>query len=694
MILPANNNSSGKEDTVQKIKEVKPNDSNSVNEMADAALIHTVEPDSHVDLSDGSRHITIESATKSTTVISEEEETKLLEEEFNEGIEDFRSIKEHPTLEDTSSKTTELFEKLIEEETIHIEGPFADTDLIVFKDTYTGKLPLNGITTSQFKEISEQYEKICKGLDNKKGKFVIAEASDYFDTDTYSKEDIVKFTQIIKNHFKILLTREIGRNLILALLNDKEKKTITIEPKKGHLETQAFVYGRFDHVSMTFDPKMEHQRYEHISFAHELIHIYHGANDYVSMTPSLGIEFDNVEEQYAITGWIKFSIDRFNQDVAKFEKINENNLRSEFQVPYRIDHHHLPPETALSNLKIPPGTDEVPKEIAYHIRKAVRYGWHSEIDRFVKANSDREGGIKNFTYKGSNFLGVLLLTINTDDPLILQKLIQLGADKNLMIPIGDGKENYKWNLCQYLVAKGAGRMLKYLYSSETEWVKEMINQKDHEGNTALHIVLDDLKTQKTKKMHLCRENNKIIQQLLSYGAHLNVRNKQGYSPLHKAIVYNNHQAISLLIEMGANLNVKEGLPPTILALALGDLETIRLVLKNNPDTSIVGKYGETLLHLLLCNKLILEEMNGAFLMDGKICYSNFKEDIFKGWLELVRELLKRGVDPNKKENSGTTCDEMMERVIVNFPKENVERIKNSIAEALKEGKIEEPGIKT
>jgi ankyrin repeat protein len=67
-----------------------------------------------------------------------------------------------------------------------------------------------------------------------------------------------------------------------------------------------------------------------------------------------------------------------------------------------------------------------------------------------------------------------------------------------------------------------------------------MNSKDDDGNTALH--------------HACIRNPAIVKILIDAGATLNDKNKQGYTPLMYAAMYNNHEAIPLFLAAKAGIH--------------------------------------------------------------------------------------------------------------------------------------------
>jgi ankyrin repeat protein len=92
-------------------------------------------------------------------------------------------------------------------------------------------------------------------------------------------------------------------------------------------------------------------------------------------------------------------------------------------------------------------------------------------------------------------------------------------------------------------------------------------------------------------------HKKIVEILLEKGANVNIRNKEGLSPLYNAI---NNQDISLvnrLISMGATIDIEKGklFSPLSLAVKKEMLEIVKLLVVNGGDVNTTNDAGETIL---------------------------------------------------------------------------------------------------
>lgn len=239
--------------------------------------------------------------------------------------------------------------------------PFFNRGLIVFSDTYTGLMPLNGIKESEFKACKEYLIKFTNG----ETKLRIGEG--------VHEESKEKFKEMIIN----LLTRQIGRDLLNAIECCNFPK-VTLMPGEEWLARtdNLIVFANLSAQGIYFSINSEGEKVYHIkpnfiSLAHELIHILHENSDpknklnlkkpTMSLTSqSPEIDFDNQEEQYTIAG-LKEVI-QFNRETtlssdffenfdaydtsAFYDRFNENNFLAAFSttknpLPPRINHRAI-----------------------------------------------------------------------------------------------------------------------------------------------------------------------------------------------------------------------------------------------------------------------------------------------------------------------------------------------------------------
>ena len=155
---------------------------------------------------------------------------------------------------------------------------------------------------------------------------------------------------------------------------------------------------------------------------------------------------------------------------------------------------------------------------------------------------------------------------------------------------------------------------------------------------ALVDVQDDLGRIELHKV----ENTEAAETLLDAGSNINHQDAQGLTPLHNATYHNNGKLVTLLLQRGANPNLKSKNQETPLDFAIDShhLELVRLLLVDGKaDANVKGENGWTALH-------------GA-------ASSNRKTTI-----EMVELLLSSGANAGAKTDSGQYPDEVAEQPAV------------------------------
>lgn len=209
---------------------------------------------------------------------------------------------------------------------------FSNTDLIIVKDDFKGKCPLNGIKLSELLEIENLAQNIFSG----KEKIQID-----------SKDE--QFQKEVREQILTLLTRSIGRELIKSVLNNNHLKPVIIEPgimegfhpdsHKITLKPSAkynLFYGHLANSGLTIYPSIPF-----INLGHELIHASHYPELLTKENPNLDPLYDNIEEQRTITGFkkdIEWPKSLKSEDWEEepiyteenFDRINERNLFAAF----------------------------------------------------------------------------------------------------------------------------------------------------------------------------------------------------------------------------------------------------------------------------------------------------------------------------------------------------------------------------
>ena len=143
-----------------------------------------------------------------------------------------------------------------------------------------------------------------------------------------------------------------------------------------------------------------------------------------------------------------------------------------------------------------------------------------------------------------------------------------------------------------------------------------INIKDKNGYTPLYNACS-------------KENIELAKLLIEHGADVNSKSKYEDTPLYNACYHNYTEVAKLLIEHGADVNFKnrDGYTPLYWACVKDDTEVAKLLLEHGADVNIKQKkYGET-------------PLNVACIKDN---------------IDIVKLLLEYGADVNNKNKNGET----------------------------------------
>ena len=150
-----------------------------------------------------------------------------------------------------------------------------------------------------------------------------------------------------------------------------------------------------------------------------------------------------------------------------------------------------------------------------------------------------------------------------------------------------------------------------------------------------------------KKLFEAVDNENIteIKSLLNQGANVNVREKDGQTPLHYAAYLNNINIAKLLIDSGADVNVqdKDGWAPLRWATHNGHPEIAKLLIEYEADVNARDNFATSSLHYA----------------------------VKKGYYDIAKLLIENGADPFIKDTFGETpldyCkNEEMHKLLENY----------------------------
>ncbi|MDH4240830.1 MAG: ankyrin repeat domain-containing protein [Phycisphaerae bacterium] len=173
---------------------------------------------------------------------------------------------------------------------------------------------------------------------------------------------------------------------------------------------------------------------------------------------------------------------------------------------------------------------------------------------------------------------------NGDLPAV-KSLIEQGT------PVDHPCDFNRWTALHAAAHKGNVEIAEYLLKQGAN-----VDVKDKDGYTPLHNTADSfLKGFPRKRTEADR--NRIAALLLKYGAHVNATINHGDTPLHRAAITNNVALVQLLLENGADPNIQQsqGMTPLHFALGAGKdrVQVVHLLLAHGADSSSTDEYGRT-----------------------------------------------------------------------------------------------------
>ncbi|KAL4233750.1 hypothetical protein ACF0H5_008430 [Mactra antiquata] len=197
-------------------------------------------------------------------------------------------------------------------------------------------------------------------------------------------------------------------------------------------------------------------------------------------------------------------------------------------------------------------------------------------------------------------------------------------------------------------------------------IKEMVNDKDIDGNTCLSLAVENGHYEVVKlclekradvnvpnniymyPLHLGAVNGdlRIVRLLIEHKARLSehnaridVFNNEQATPLHKAAQYNHVQVVEYLVESKADIERKnyENYTPLLLASVHGKAATVDLLIQKKADT-------------LLKHETVQRMINVSDRCDN----SPLHIAAIKGYLPIVKTLLNKGADMDSKNDEEQT----------------------------------------
>ena len=552
---------------------------------------------------------------------------------------------------------------------------FESHNLLIFENTYKGKLPNNGILQSDFNKLIDLKDQ----LDTP-----ISAPGDLF---TYNGNHA--FRMGMSSLLKCLMLTSYGRTVLIGLIN--RNLNIQIKDVKDNTETALNYIDEKPGFCLEFNLQKANQIHTiglnlksggkilikstpAAVLFHELCHALIEKNldtfghSYDALPLSLR-SFQSEEEFRVICG---MTVDQYKElmqqpdepaKLAEYERIkgiSAEVLRKEFitydhqmssDIPVfenimnflffkaiRFDHNTTIFKPA--NLKI--SKHQATKEIYEYFLGISRHGFVSEIKEFFAINRD----LAHVKFQDQYIISKVLLNITSEDNLEGFKCLV----KSGIIPLSfhlDQRGGGQANLIEFAMANGAMDIVKYLFSlSEMHQYAFKINFK---GENLIHLLIANCKSSSAKY-------EEMMKLLLQFGINPNQKSKDGNSAVDLVIKQRLYDLLAILIGSFSSGRYLDSIQKVMVS---GDSDALGIFLNNLPldkptehlerimqnalltgNKKIIqqvfdfavdynGKHGvnvfllknpdkQSLLHLMLHNKLLsLEEKTeiAVYLMD-------------------------------------------------------------------------------
>lgn len=179
-----------------------------------------------------------------------------------------------------------------------------------------------------------------------------------------------------------------------------------------------------------------------------------------------------------------------------------------------------------------------------------------------------------------------------------------------------------------------------------------VNIIDEDGMTPLHRAI-----LKKGNRAILKKSKKLVKRLIKAKADVNVADKYGRTPLYLAAKDNKIEIAKILIRAKANVNIdnEDGKTPLFLTIQNDDTKMAKVLIREGADIYMIDKYGKNFLYYAIVEgrkeiaKALIEVESDVNIIDER--GRNFLHYAieYNFGIDLVRELIKRGNDVNKKD---------------------------------------------
>jgi uncharacterized protein len=159
-----------------------------------------------------------------------------------------------------------------------------------------------------------------------------------------------------------------------------------------------------------------------------------------------------------------------------------------------------------------------------------------------------------------------------------------------------------------------------------------------------------------------KQDYKKTERLLKDKENIEMKDKNGLTPLWRATTLNNEKMVTLLINYGADVNftLDMGVSSLIYACQVGYLEIVKILVSNGADIEQSdNEYKHTSLRIATRNGHIeivkyLVEQGADIDTKGTDLYTPLNMACWKGHIEIVKFLIENNADINSPDKDGDT----------------------------------------